>query len=74
MTPSVDLVPGLITTRDAIAAAYGCGTFQSVEPADKAGKGVRVRRQNTATIYLAGLHMRASSSGSPADSKPPSGG
>lgn len=38
MTTTVDLVPGLITTRDAIAAAYGCGTFQGIEPADKAGK------------------------------------
>ncbi|MGW3825079.1 hypothetical protein ACWEAF_22880 [Streptomyces sp. NPDC005071] len=39
MTTSVDLlVPGRITTRDAIAAAYGCGTFQGIEPADKAGK------------------------------------
>ncbi|WP_234322058.1 hypothetical protein [Streptomyces sp. NRRL B-24720] len=38
MTTTVDLVPGLITTRDAIAAAYGCGTFQGIEPADEAGK------------------------------------
>ncbi|MET8981051.1 hypothetical protein ABZX85_36155 [Streptomyces sp. NPDC004539] len=38
MTTTVDLVPGLITTRDAIAAAYGCGTFQGIEPADDAGK------------------------------------
>ncbi|GAA3866441.1 hypothetical protein [Streptomyces lannensis] len=37
MTTTVDLVPGLITTRDAIAAAYGCGTFQGIEPADEAG-------------------------------------
>ncbi|WP_367323529.1 hypothetical protein [Streptomyces sp. HUAS ZL42] len=37
MTTSVDLVPGLVTTRDAIAAAYGCGTFQGIEPADEAG-------------------------------------
>lgn len=38
MTTTVDLVPGLVTTRDAIAAAYGCGTFQGIEPADDAGK------------------------------------
>ncbi|QGV79347.1 hypothetical protein [Streptomyces ficellus] len=38
MTTTVDLVPGLITTREAIAAAYGCGTFQGIEPADDAGK------------------------------------
>ncbi|MEU0948483.1 hypothetical protein ABZ379_38270 [Streptomyces canus] len=38
MTTTVDLVPGLVTTRDAIAAAYGCGTFQGIEPADAAGK------------------------------------
>ncbi|MER6617067.1 hypothetical protein [Streptomyces xantholiticus] len=39
MTTTVDLlVPGLITTRDAIAAAYGCGTFQGIEPAARAGK------------------------------------
>ncbi|MEV5771690.1 hypothetical protein AB0L49_10615 [Streptomyces antimycoticus] len=37
MTTTVDLVPGLVTTRDAIAAAYGCGTFQGIEPADEAG-------------------------------------
>ncbi len=38
MTTTVDLVPGVVTTRDAIAAAYGCGTFQGIEPADEAGK------------------------------------
>ncbi len=38
MTTIVDLVPGVVTTRDAIAAAYGCGTFQGIEPADEAGK------------------------------------
>ncbi|QXE35893.1 hypothetical protein KQY30_18125 [Streptomyces sp. GMY02] len=38
MTTTVDLVPGMVTTRDAIAAAYGCGTFQGIEPADDAGK------------------------------------
>jgi len=38
MTTTVDLVPGLVTTRDEIAAAYGCGTFQGIEPAAKAGK------------------------------------
>lgn len=38
MTTTVDLVPGLITTRDAIAATFGCGTFQGIEPADDAGK------------------------------------
>ncbi|MER6322733.1 hypothetical protein [Streptomyces coelicoflavus] len=38
MTTTVDLVPGMLTTRDAIAAAYGCGTFQGIEPADDAGK------------------------------------
>jgi 5-methylcytosine-specific restriction protein A len=38
MTTTVDLVPGLVTTRDEIAAAYGCGTFQGIEPAAEAGK------------------------------------
>jgi 5-methylcytosine-specific restriction protein A len=38
MTTTVDLVPGLVTTRDEIAAAYGCGTFQGIEPAVEAGK------------------------------------
>ncbi|MER6534037.1 hypothetical protein ABT215_09520 [Streptomyces sp900105755] len=39
MTTTVDLVPGrLTTTRDEIAAAFGCGTFQGIEPADEAGK------------------------------------
>ncbi|REK87587.1 hypothetical protein DY245_26310 [Streptomyces inhibens] len=38
MLTTVDLVPGLVTTRDAIAAAFGCGTFQGIEPADGAGK------------------------------------
>ncbi|MER7235143.1 hypothetical protein ABT348_29870 [Streptomyces olivaceus] len=38
MTTTVDLVPGMLTTRDAIAAAYGCGTFQGIEPAGDAGK------------------------------------
>ena len=38
MTTTVDLVPGVVTTRDAIAATYGCGTFQGIEPADVAGK------------------------------------
>ncbi|MFF8524193.1 hypothetical protein ACF05X_18960 [Streptomyces werraensis] len=38
MTTTVDLVPGLITTRDALKATFGCGTFQGIEPADKAGK------------------------------------
>lgn len=38
MPTTVDLlVPGRITTRDAIAAAYGCGV-QGIEPADEAGK------------------------------------
>ncbi|WP_077193024.1 hypothetical protein [Streptomyces lydicus] len=38
MTTTVDLVPGMVTTREAIAASYGCGTFQGIEPADDAGK------------------------------------
>ncbi|KIF69273.1 hypothetical protein HY68_12815 [Streptomyces sp. AcH 505] len=38
MLTTVDLVPGLVTTRDAIAAAFGCGTFQGIEPAVDAGK------------------------------------
>ncbi|MFC8140314.1 hypothetical protein ACFUKV_00865 [Streptomyces paradoxus] len=38
MTTTVDLVPGVVTTREAIAATYGCGTFQGIEPADEAGK------------------------------------
>ncbi|WP_329326493.1 hypothetical protein [Streptomyces sp. NBC_01689] len=38
MTTTVDLVPGMVTTRDAIAAAFGCGTFQGIEPAADAGK------------------------------------
>ncbi|MBB1261181.1 hypothetical protein [Streptomyces alkaliterrae] len=38
MTLSLDLVPGMTTTREAIAAAYGCGIFQGIEPADQAGK------------------------------------
>ncbi|KMS70265.1 hypothetical protein ACZ91_66215 [Streptomyces regensis] len=37
MTTTVDLVPGLVTTREAIAATYGCGTYQGIEPADEAG-------------------------------------
>lgn len=37
MTTTVDLVPGSVTTREALAAAYGCGTFQGIEPADGAG-------------------------------------
>ncbi|MFD5893776.1 hypothetical protein [Streptomyces sp. NPDC060366] len=38
MLTTADLVPGLITTREAIAAAFGCGTFQGIEPAADAGK------------------------------------
>ncbi|MER6325901.1 hypothetical protein [Streptomyces coelicoflavus] len=38
MTTTVDLVPGMVTTREAIAAAYGCGKYQGIEPADDAGK------------------------------------
>ncbi|MFI2033231.1 hypothetical protein ACH470_00780 [Streptomyces bottropensis] len=38
MTTTVDLVPGWVTTRDVIAATFGCGTFQGIEPADAAGK------------------------------------
>ncbi|MFF9181787.1 hypothetical protein [Streptomyces misionensis] len=38
MTTTVDLVPGVVTTREALAATYGCGTFQGIEPADAAGK------------------------------------
>ncbi|MFD8423813.1 hypothetical protein [Streptomyces sp. NPDC059466] len=38
MTTTVDLVPGMVTTRDAIATAFGCGTSQGIEPAADAGK------------------------------------
>ncbi|MFD8070014.1 hypothetical protein [Streptomyces parvulus] len=38
MTTTVDLVPGMVTTREAIAAAYGCGKYQGIEPADDAGR------------------------------------
>ncbi|MGY4971870.1 hypothetical protein ACWGCC_22185 [Streptomyces nigrescens] len=38
MLTTVDLVPGLVTTRDAIAVTFGCGTFQGIEPAAEAGK------------------------------------
>ncbi|WP_349498280.1 hypothetical protein [Streptomyces lavendulae] len=38
MTTTLDLVPGKLTTRDEIAAAYGCGTFQGIEPANDAKK------------------------------------
>ncbi|CAL9294188.1 hypothetical protein [Streptomyces sp. SudanB25_2051] len=38
MTTTLELVPGMITTRDAIAAAFGCGTFQGIEPAAAAKK------------------------------------
>ncbi|QKW28679.1 hypothetical protein HUT11_23165 [Streptomyces seoulensis] len=38
MLTTVELVPGMVTTRDAIAAAFGCGTFQGIEPAAEAGK------------------------------------
>ncbi|MYQ99970.1 hypothetical protein [Streptomyces sp. SID6139] len=37
MTTTVDLVPGVVTTREALKATYGCGTFQGIEPAEKAG-------------------------------------
>ncbi|MDT0422188.1 MULTISPECIES: hypothetical protein [Streptomyces] len=38
MTTTVDLVPGMVTTREAIAAAFGCGTFQGIEPSVSANK------------------------------------
>ncbi|GAA4910270.1 hypothetical protein GCM10023237_32810 [Streptomyces coeruleoprunus] len=38
MTTTLELVPGLITTRDEIAAAFGCGTYQGIEPAKDAKK------------------------------------
>ncbi|MFI5756544.1 hypothetical protein [Streptomyces sp. NPDC051569] len=38
MTTSFDLSPGVLTSREEIAAIYGCGTFQGIEPADDAGK------------------------------------
>ncbi|MEV7403319.1 hypothetical protein AB0N93_23360 [Streptomyces sp. NPDC091267] len=37
MLTTVDLVPGLVTTRDAMVAAFGCGKFQGIEPAADAG-------------------------------------
>ncbi|KOV01945.1 hypothetical protein ADK91_21310 [Streptomyces sp. XY511] len=38
MTTTLELVPGLITTREEISAAFGCGTFQGIEPAAAAKK------------------------------------
>ncbi|NEB95465.1 hypothetical protein [Streptomyces bauhiniae] len=38
MTTTFDLSPGVLTSREEIAAVYGCGTFQGIEPADAAGK------------------------------------
>ncbi|MFD5099752.1 hypothetical protein [Streptomyces albidochromogenes] len=38
MTTTLDLVPGMITTRDEIAAAFGCGKYQGIEPAVDAKK------------------------------------
>ncbi|WP_030710533.1 hypothetical protein [Streptomyces griseus] len=38
MLTTADLVPGLVTMRDDIAAAFGCGTFQGIEPASAAKK------------------------------------
>ncbi|MEV7326462.1 hypothetical protein [Streptomyces sp. NPDC093970] len=38
MTTTFDLSPGSFTTREEMAADYGCGTAQGIEPADAAGK------------------------------------
>ncbi|MGW1985414.1 hypothetical protein ACWCPJ_23665 [Streptomyces collinus] len=38
MLTTFELMPGMVTTRADIAAAFGCGTFQGIEPADEAGK------------------------------------
>ncbi|MFJ3194161.1 hypothetical protein ACIPJQ_16235 [Streptomyces griseoviridis] len=38
MTTTFDLSPGTLTTREEMAAVYGCGTAQGIEPADAAGK------------------------------------
>ncbi|WP_406508425.1 hypothetical protein [Streptomyces sp. NBC_00212] len=35
---TLELKPGLVTTREAIAQTFGCGTFQGIEPADEAKK------------------------------------
>ncbi|MEU6481453.1 hypothetical protein ABZ858_32190 [Streptomyces sp. NPDC047017] len=38
MLTTLELVPGMVTTREDIAAAFGCGKYQGIEPADEAGK------------------------------------
>ncbi|MFC8956282.1 hypothetical protein ACFT8P_27210 [Streptomyces sp. NPDC057101] len=38
MKTTFELVPGRATTRDEIAAEFGCGTFQGIEPAVEAKK------------------------------------
>ncbi|WP_435057231.1 hypothetical protein [Streptomyces sp. bgisy060] len=38
MNKTFELVPGRLTTREEIAAAFGCGTFQGIEPAVDAKK------------------------------------
>lgn len=38
MTTTLELVPGMITTREAVAAAFGCGQYQGIEPAVDAKK------------------------------------
>ncbi|MFD7527781.1 hypothetical protein ACFV8E_09245 [Streptomyces sp. NPDC059849] len=38
MNTTFELVPGMLTTREEIAAVFGCGTFQGIEPAVEAKK------------------------------------
>lgn len=38
MTTTLELVPGGLTTRDKVAATFGCGKFQGIEPAVDAKK------------------------------------
>ncbi|MFI8368581.1 hypothetical protein [Streptomyces sp. NPDC085466] len=38
MNTTFELVPGMLTTREEISAAFGCGTFQGIEPAVEAKK------------------------------------
>ncbi|MFD9140429.1 hypothetical protein ACIF6H_11465 [Streptomyces microflavus] len=38
MTTTFELVPGVLTTRDDVAATFGCGKYQGIEPAVDAKK------------------------------------
>ncbi|MEU5807600.1 hypothetical protein [Streptomyces sp. NPDC047718] len=38
MTKTFELVPGVITTRDEVVAAFGGGKYQGIEPANAAKK------------------------------------